>query len=161
DSAALTEDDFTSQHELAVRVVVGRVDDDTAQAGSPAIFVPSIFVDNPWSKVVGRELLGYDKHLAHFCIGEHPDDLLSMGGHLRHAPEVKPDISEIRLLRFATQVADRISADDVLLRIECPPQSNLQFDRVDFGGRAGARLPGPWTQTDFERPEFRRGFART
>src|SRR4029077_19255627 len=79
DSPGLTEEDFTSQHELAVRVVVGRVDDDTAQARCPAIFVPSIFVDNPWSKVVGRELLGYDKHLAHFCTGDRREDILSMG----------------------------------------------------------------------------------
>ena len=64
----ITVDDFQSQHELLIRVLVGRVDDDTGQAHDPATYVPALFVDNPWSKALGREVQGFDKRLADFCI---------------------------------------------------------------------------------------------
>ena len=51
-----------------MRLLVGRVDDDTAQAHDPAVFVPAIFVDNPWSKILGREVQGFDKQMAEFCV---------------------------------------------------------------------------------------------
>ncbi len=62
-------DDSQSQHELVVRLLVGRVDDDTAQASDPAVYVPAIFVDNAWSKALGRDMLGYDKRMADFWAG--------------------------------------------------------------------------------------------
>ena len=39
-------------------MLVGRVDDDTGQAHDPATYVPVLFVDNPWSKALGREVQG-------------------------------------------------------------------------------------------------------
>ena len=64
----LTQKDFQSQHELVVRILVGRVDDDSAQARDPAVFVPAIFVDNPWSKILGRDMQGFPKELAQFSV---------------------------------------------------------------------------------------------
>jgi len=64
----LTVNDAQGQHELVVRLLVGRVDEDTAQAQMPAAYAPAIFVDNTWSKTLGRDLLGYDKCLADFCV---------------------------------------------------------------------------------------------
>jgi hypothetical protein len=46
--------DYQSQHELVVRILVGRVDDDTTQARDAATYVPAIFADNPWSKTIGH-----------------------------------------------------------------------------------------------------------
>ena len=59
--------DYQSQRELVVRILVGRVDDDTAQARDAATYVPAIFVDNPWSKTIGRDLQGFAKCMANFC----------------------------------------------------------------------------------------------
>ena len=67
---SLRKDDYQSQHELLVRLLVGRVDDDTSQARDAAAFVPIIFVDNPWSKVLGRGVQGFDKRMADFCVFE-------------------------------------------------------------------------------------------
>ena len=63
----ITVEDFQSQHELLIRMLVGRVDDDTGQAHDPATYVPVLFVDNPWSKALGRDVQGFDKRLADFC----------------------------------------------------------------------------------------------
>ena len=63
-------EDYQSQHELIVRLLVGRVDDDTAQARAPAVYVPAIFVDNPWSKMLGRDLQGFDKRMANFLVSQ-------------------------------------------------------------------------------------------
>lgn len=60
-------DDIQSQHELLVRVVVGRVDEDSGQAQEVSTFVPALFVDNTWSKHMGRQYMGLDKRLAYFC----------------------------------------------------------------------------------------------
>ena len=69
-SPPLDVDDFQSQHELLARILVGRVDDDTAQARDPATFVPTIFVDNSWSKSLARSVQGFGKRMADFCISE-------------------------------------------------------------------------------------------
>jgi len=97
-----TADDFMSQHELLVRIIVGRVDDDTAQAHQPALFVPAIFVDNPWSKALGRRLQGYPKMLAEFRAGPNASDLttLDMTGCAREPrPRKRPFTLEGSRLR--------------------------------------------------------------
>ena len=58
-------------------VLVGRVDDDTAQAHDPAVFVPAIFVDNPWSKILGREVQGFDKRMADSALLEREADAVA------------------------------------------------------------------------------------
>ena len=73
-NAPLKPDDFQSQHELALKVLVGRVDDDTSQARDPAIFVPAIFVDNTWSRRLGQIAQGFDKRMAEFWAST-PDGL--------------------------------------------------------------------------------------
>ncbi len=55
----LTPNDWFSQHELALRIAVRR----PGEARS-ASFVAAIWVDNPWSRYLGRELQGFDKRLA-------------------------------------------------------------------------------------------------
>ena len=47
-----------SQYELLVRLLVGKVDDDTSQARDAAVVAPVGLVDNPLSKAVGRQLQG-------------------------------------------------------------------------------------------------------
>jgi hypothetical protein len=162
EAPGLTPDDFTSQHELVVRILVGRVDDDSAQARSPAVYVPAIFVDNPWSKVFGRELLGYDKYLAHFCTGDDGKQIVSMAGTFGGAPS---QVSAIRTLRVAPRIDDRPASQGAqLIQIQCPASAlaDLRFLRPAVTGvSSDLRATGPWTQWDFELPEFRRSFART
>lgn len=55
----LTTKDWFGQHELALRIAVRRPGD-----ARTASFVVAIWVDNPWSRYLGRELQGFDKRLA-------------------------------------------------------------------------------------------------
>jgi hypothetical protein len=155
DSPALRPDDFTSQHELALRLLVGRVDDDTAQARLPAVFVPAIFVDNPWSKVVGREQLGYDKQLAQFCVG---DQSLDMDGRVP-GRAVRQDLAAVDHLKLVSRVGR--DAGLKVLSIKCPASDDATFTRVDVPTLLSSDAIGPWMQSDFAQPEFRRGFARS
>jgi hypothetical protein len=162
-NAPLEPDDFQSQHELALKVLVGRVDDDTAQARNPAIFVPAIFVDNTWSRTLGRIAQGFDKRMAEF--------LATTGGRLKQLrPDgrAEPDADPIPL-GSVTEVRLQTSADTApggsrLLELDCPSSvldddafitvdPRLVYDPLPF-------LLGRWRQNDFDEEEFRRSFAR-
>ena len=57
---------WLTQRECYFRLLVGRYD---LTAGGPvpaeaAVFIPYIFVDNPWSVVCGREVVGFPKVMA-------------------------------------------------------------------------------------------------
>lgn len=163
-SPDLRDDDFTAQHELAVRLLVGRVDDDTRQARSPAVFVPAIFVDNPWSKVVGRELLGYDKQLAHFCEDPHGEQPLAMSGRRRGESRGLSSLADVRGLRLMAPVGRQPRQGTLLLRIACPDEGRAPsgFGTVDtLRARGFATETARWRQRDFVQPEFRRSFAAT
>ena len=161
DAPDLRPDDFTSQHELVFRVLVGRVDDNTAQARLPAVFAPAIFVDNPWSKVVGRELLGYHKQLASFCAGDRCRQVVSMDGRFESPPRHFPDLTEIGTLRVAPRIGRRSPIDEApLVEIKCPQVDDLQFISAEFmRASLDSTSLAPWTQSDFESPEFTRSFA--
>lgn len=167
--------DYQSQHELVVRILVGRVDDDTAQARSPAIWVPAVFVDNPWSKVVGRDLQGFDKRLANFCVYASDQGLLRLRPDGRVAAstqkdkKVTPVAGELVPLARVAQVnlAQRAgtAAGPVLVELDCPPERYSNFDdfeKIDLelamGSTSLAALR--WQQGDFGAAEFRRSFAR-
>jgi hypothetical protein len=154
-------DDFMPQHELLVRLVVGRVDDDTSQARDAALFVPAIFVDNPWSKAVGRQLQGFPKLLAEFRAG---NDVLGMDGRKLLSPKEDPvplhKVTEVHMAGLGPG-----AATEKLLTIDCPDAdtgSADQFVAPDVGtffANVAARR-SPWEQFDFIQAEFRRSFAR-
>ena len=155
-------DDFMPQHELLVRLVVGRVDDDTSQARDAALFVPAIFVDNPWSKAVGRQLQGFPKLLAEFHAG---NDVLGMDGRNVLYPNDDPvplhKVTEVHMAAGLGQGA----AKEKLLTIDCPDAgdgSADQFLAPDIGTFLAniADRRSPWEQFDFIQAEFRRTFAR-
>jgi hypothetical protein len=157
-----TDEDFTSQHELLVRLLVGRVDDDTPQAHEPALFVPTIFVDNPWSKFVGRRLEGFPKVLAEFYAG---GVLLDMNGNETSPSRTggKVPFHELTEIRLAS--ADASPSQAPLLRIDCPDADTGSSDAfvavplpTILGGTAIRR--GRFDQADFSDVEFRRSFAR-
>lgn len=167
--------DYQSQHELLVRLLVGRVDDDTAQAHSPATYVPAIFVDNPWSKVLGRDLQGFDKRLAHFHVLQdgRPVPLLPDGRVAQEGPAsmaAAPDqrsprpLGDISLVTLVDTAGPR--RGPTVLELECSPAKYPDwnaFQAIDLGlalssfSLAGTR----WRQSDFEEAEFRRSFARS
>jgi hypothetical protein len=153
--------DFMSQHELLVRVLVGRVDDDTSQARDAAMFVPAIFVDNPWSKAVGRCLQGFPKMLAEFVAGTVPLDMNGRAKTGAHEPVPLHAVTEVRLVGRP----GANSQPAPILTFDCP-------DAID--GSAGQFFPppslpllstalfrrAPFEQFDFEDEEFRRSFAK-
>ena len=127
-----------------------------------AIFVPSIFVDNPWSKVVGRELLGYDKHLAHFCAGRIADRIVAMNG--REAGSTASSTWRgIRALRIQPPIAPALRLAMCLFSIDCPDSATeAEFTRMDdLLQLPDVESGSPWAQSDFLLPEFRRSFAQT
>ena len=168
----LSVDDSQSQHELVVRLLVGRVDDDTAQAHAPAVYVPAIFVDNPWSKVLGRDAIGFDKRLAEFCVTRRnqqtrllPDGRLAgratsdERSEDKDLPEPLGDITHINLV-------DRIGNGRGLPLVELKYPSNEHTDPealgpIDLDLTLGSSiLAGTrWRQSDFDSVEFRRSFA--
>ena len=170
--------DYQSQHELLVRLLVGRVDDDTAQAHSPATYVPAIFVDNPWSKVLGRDLQGFDKRMATFWSREArgyaallPDGRMAShpggGGPVQTEPRSLGDIARVTLV---DSTGGPVPADpDRMRTILDLDNSPLNYDdwdafeRIDLGLALGSlSLSGTrWRQSDFDAVEFRRSFARS
>jgi hypothetical protein len=163
----LQHDDCQGQHELLVRILVGRVDDDTSQARDPAAFVPAIFVDNPWSKLIGRERQGFDKRLVTFFTDPAPTGLplpLRPDGCWRGATaaQLPQPLSAITEVRPVTMLGAEDAAP--ILRLDCPAaianglSATTSFDiRLALGssGRGGVQ----WRQTDFDEAEFRRSFA--
>jgi len=164
-SPPLEADDFQSQHELVARILVGRVDDDTAEATDPATFVPSVFVDNPWSKGLGRHAQGFDKRMADFCVSDgnrlvrlRPDGRASKGER-----EPRP-LGSIRQIRLSARSGDPTGGAK-LLEIDCPYETiddwnaflNIPIQLI-LGSVSIAPLG--WGQMDLLDPEFRRSFAR-
>lgn len=165
--APLTLDDFQSQHELVVRLVVGRVDDDSDRARGQAVFVPAIFVDNPWSKIVGRDIQAIPKALAGFCIRTdqgwlalNPDGRRPDRQQDDEAPEPLASIGSIRL-RETTGTPPQ----DEMLSIECNPawcQGWDSFEQVSPGSAiAQLALDGSaWRWFDLSRLSYLAQFAR-
>ena len=163
-AGVLGTEDYASQHELVVRVLVGRVDDDTAQARDPAIFVPAIFVDNPWSKLVGREMQGFDKVLADFCIDSGPP--LTTQGFEPGSAGGKRKLGEVSEVRLVSNRNCATDSSATLLHIAYPHaafDSDSAFDAVDLRSQLGSGFfsGSRWRQDDFEATEFRRSFARS
>ena len=155
---------FTSQHELLLRVLVGRVDDDAAQARDPALYVPAIFVDNPWSKLIGREFQGFDKRLVSFeTAGGAP---LTMAGQ----DPATGDRRQVPLSRVAeVRPVDQVGAQNrnaPLVTFSYPPELDesdawLQDASDSDWSVVGSAPPSSrFRQRDFEQEEFRRSFAR-
>jgi hypothetical protein len=158
--------DFQSQHELVVRILVGRVDEDAAQAHSPATFVPAIFVDNPWSKIVGRSVQGFDKWMADFCVlvdGKlkplRPDGRLSVDS------EKIEELASIREISLVDTTGRR-TGERAILKLDCPFDQNENwgaFERINLrlASRSPSSLPLRWGQDDIRDAAFRRSFARS
>jgi hypothetical protein len=161
-------DDSQSQHELLVRLLVGRVDEDCAQARDPAVYAPAIFVDNPWSKVVGRDAIGYDKRMAEFCVlsgGREeplfPDGRLAAAAGGTAAAQAEP-LGDIRRVRLVERTGAGRGAPLLDLDFSTDhhkdPDALLPIDLdLIFGTSvlAGTR----WRQSDFNEVAFRRSFA--
>lgn len=162
----LSAGDYQSQHELLVRLLVGAVDDGTAQARNPATFVPAIFVDNPWSKLLGREVQGFDKRLAQFCVGGgkvlNPDGRLA-GTASNRPPEPLGDVTEVRLVEHLGHDA---TAKTRILTLECGREECANWDELDpidlrLALVNSSFFGAQWRQSDFDAVEFRRSFAET
>ncbi|WP_435516177.1 hypothetical protein [Variovorax sp. GT1P44] len=150
-------DYFESQFELLMRVLVGRVDDGSAQARDPAVFVPAIFVDNPWSKLIGREYQGFEKRMARF-VDKRGDAVLSTssGGRDRGSPLF--DIAGIEQLASLAPGTPGVRIADIELP-PIPADWYCNAEPVDSFGVSLAAGPR-WRQSDFSHREFRRSFAR-
>lgn len=156
-------EDFMSQHELLARVAVGRVDDDTSQARDAAIFVPAIFVDNPWSKALGRRLQGFPKALAEFRADGVP---LSMDGSTKTPPHAEVPLHRVTEVYLVGRVGAPPMPTDRILMVQCPDAADGSADQflnptVTSILSSTVLRRAPLQQSDFfEQAEFRRSFAR-
>jgi hypothetical protein len=157
----LTTADYQSQHEFLARMIVGRVDDDTAQARDPATFVPAIFVDNPWSKSLGRTVQGFDKRMADFFVGA--KDLLRPDGRVDANEKQPRPLGSITKIALTDKTGRKPGA--TLIELDCPPEAldDRAFETVDPRLALGPVPIAPmgWLQTDFDQAEYRRAFARS
>ena len=168
--APLTMVDYQSQHELLVRTMVARVDDDASQGRDPAVFVPAIFVDNSWSKILGRDVQGFAKCMADFCVGApgaytrlRPDGRATDGaGNPEPNPRPMSELSRIALV-------DRTGAPPVaamsLLDIECTQWGQGRSDSLEevSAGEALGRFSlsdTRWGPADYEQLEYLGSFMR-
>jgi len=169
--APLQSDDSMAQHELIVRLLVGKVDDDGSQARDAAQYVPAIFVDNPWSKFVGREMQGFKKEIAEFCIEGRrtPDDQhdfqpVGRNGERPGKEKAEPltSIVRVRVPPSFEHVGD--AQPKALLDIQYPAGGidDDRFDRVDIDAILNSSVftSSRWRQVDFSDVDFRRSFAR-
>jgi hypothetical protein len=161
--APLTSYDYQSQHELVVRVVVGRVDDDSSNAREQAVFVPAIFVDNPWSKIVGRDIQGIPKVLAAFCVdGQGKNEALESDGRMAGRPGEPPrPLDEVKSIRLRDTWG--AAPGNELLRIDCRPSwcdGWDAFQDVSPGAAiAGLSLGGAdWRWFDLDRLSYLAAF---
>ncbi len=122
--------DYQGQHELVVRVLVGKADDSDSYLRDPATFIPAIVVDNPWSKALGRDLQGFEKCMAEFCIkqGSNEKPLLPDG---RIAPGQPPhplrDIACVKLVERTSNAGMSISP--TMLEISLPLDLDGSWDK--------------------------------
>jgi hypothetical protein len=142
-------------------MIVGRVDDDTAQARDPATFVPAIFVDNPWSKSLGRTVQGFDKRMADFFVGA--NDLLRPDGRVDANEKQPRPLGSITKIALTDKTGRKPGA--TLIELDCPPEAldDRAFETVDPRLALGPVPIAPmgWLQTDFDQAEYRRAFARS
>jgi hypothetical protein len=156
--------DFQSQHELVVRLLVGRIDDDTAQARDPATFVPVLFVDNPWSKLLGRSMLGYDKRLAEFRTSRNgrtsavrPDGRLEGSPH-GEEPVPLRHISEVTLTEQTGQPGRPLLELDYAFDPGTDPDV-LQLVTAGLSLGSAALAAARWRLSDFNDVVFQSSFA--
>jgi hypothetical protein len=170
-SPPLGRDDSQSQHELVVRLLVGRVDDDSSQAREPAVYVPAIFVDNPWSKVLGRDAIGFDKRMVDFFVrrdGQHerllPDGRLPRLRTPRKPldewkPEPLGDIRQVKLVERTGAGNGRPLLDLEYFSNDHTDPSAFQPIDLDLAFGSSVLAGTRWRQSDFDEGEFRRSFA--
>lgn len=159
----LSPDNYMSQHELLVRLLVGRVDQDAAQARDAATYVATIFVDSPSSKAVGRDLQGYPKKLAHFCREQGTDPEAVRGdGTLNGAVIPLEQISTIRLATDMRAVPSSLRTPilDIAYSVHGFSDADLQPVDPSMFASSSPSADLPWRQADFDSPAFRRAFAR-
>ena len=140
----LDQTDFQSQHELVVRVTAGRVPDGELDVLDEAVHVPAIFVDNPWSKILGRDLQGFEKCLADFSVRDaagqlvrlRPDGQRAGGGGAAQLSDV------VRVCLVGLVSGDAAPSPRVLLEIELERLDEDGDDAIQIQGGPPGPLPG-------------------
>lgn len=144
--------DNVTQKELVFRILVGKVDDDRAEATDPAVFCPFILVTTPWSVVSGREVIGFPKFFAHFfSSGE--------GG----IPEDVEDVASVSAITNwgGSESTDSAAGSSAVVTIDYVGRDASEVP-VPLPELAASMMRGilPWDQEDFAPlDEFRRRFA--
>lgn len=146
--------DYQSQHELVVRALVAKADGHLALARDSAVYVPAIFVDNPWSKVVGRDIQGYAKCMAEFCIGNHMP-LRPDGVHIGSGSMPLSDITSIDLVDTTHRVGDASQRLPLLdIRYATDHDDELRMRKMTTLRAVINKTGALWRDGDFPEYEF-------
>jgi hypothetical protein len=141
--------DTFSQHEMVLRILVGKTEEASASATEPKVFCPFIFVDQAASMIAGREVIGLPKRCAHF-----------------KWPVCNDEWSPDERVRVVARFGDPDSESSETLPLSVHVDYQGFEDGASKLGPVDA-LPGssfqgvlPWGQEDFRDIAFRRRFAR-
>jgi len=162
-------EDYTYQQELAVRLLVGKTEEDSDVATEPRVFCPLLFVSNWASMLSGREVMGLWKRMARFC----PQRLFCADPSEDEMSPALGDPVERRVMPLlgsgldvdpcAGMLAPQWDRDECVLVIQHAAQPRWADDALPLAEMSGSRAQGvlPWRQQDFRHSiQFRRAFAR-
>ncbi len=163
------DEDFTSQFELCLRLIVGAIEEDSEAASDPMVFCPVLFVDNWTSMVSGREVMGYWKRMAAFEPARGTPNAEALRERLW--PHARFDVTEegqadVPRMENTDDVERRITAagygEPIVTIRHALDRAALRPDHRNPGrlGVGDAQRLLPWRQTDFGDVRFRRQFAR-
>lgn len=177
---ARRDEDYTSQFELVVRLIVGKTEEDSATASDPVVFCPFLFVDNWASMISGREVLGLWKRMAAFSPGR--GDASSDAAQIRDrlwgndrdhrgsasqlpkkvVRRIQPAVGGLHGGRIVNHLAPQYDTNNKKFAIEIEHDLDAEREALRASRFSKSRTGGilPWDQTDLGRPEFRRRFAR-
>ena len=124
----------------------------TVHQNPPAVWVPAIFVDNPWSKGLGRDVQGFDKRMAEF---RHPDETRLRPDGCSSPQNPPVGLVKVVAINLPQRAGDIGAAGQPLLDIsyDVPlPPNGVNFQRVAPG--VGFPHGGPrWRKEDFDLKE--------
>lgn len=144
--------DAVSQNELLFRILVGKVEEDGSEATDPMVFSPLVFVDQLWSLISGREVIGYPKAFASFVPdGEKANGILKESWSRLDIYKHTWDPDGVRQMPVIVEMRRPEVAKDVPVQ-----QVPLEFLRASH-----QQGPFVWGQEDFaNESEFSQLFAK-
>lgn len=143
--------DYEGQHELVLRVMVAKRIAGIPQLSEPQVYIPAIVVDNTWSKIIGRDLQGFEKCLAEFCVDDGGTDVALLPDGRLPAGTVRPLMEIARVNLVSALMGGGPSLARAMVTFELPFTATDVWTR---GTQNDSSLLPRWRLTDFMQREL-------